>query len=175
MTKQELRKRYKSKRAELSLEACEEKSLAIANRCLKLPIWEKSIYHLFLSIERQKEVNTEYLMHILQGRDKNIVVSKSDFSTLGMTHFLLTDSTVLKLNAWGIPEPVKGIEIRPKQVEVVFVPLLAFDQYGNRIGYGKGFYDRFLEQCHREVIKIGLSFFTAEKHIDADSHDTRLD
>lgn len=88
-----------------------------------------------------------------------------------MTNYLLTDSTVLKTNDWGIPEPVDGIEIQPQQIEVVFMPLLAFDEKGNRIGYGKGFYDRFLSSCSIDTVKIGLSFFEAEPLISEVSED----
>ena len=83
-----------------------------------------------------------------------------------MTHFLLTDNTVIKKNSYNIPEPVDGIEILNDKINVVFIPLLAFDTQGNRVGYGKGFYDRFLAQCNLEIIKIGLSFFEAENEID---------
>ena len=48
---------------------------------------------------------------------------------------------------------------------MVFVPLLAFDKAGNRVGYGKGFYDLFLSECRQDVIKVGLSFFEAEEEI----------
>jgi 5-formyltetrahydrofolate cyclo-ligase len=59
---------------------------------------------------------------------------------------------------------------------VVFVPLLAFDKKGHRVGYGKGFYDRFLSDCKPETIKIGLSFFEAEESISAIlPSDIRLD
>ncbi|WP_121667357.1 5-formyltetrahydrofolate cyclo-ligase [Mesonia aquimarina] len=161
--KSELRKRYKKKRAQLSEQELEEKSLAIANKTLELDIWQYSFYHIFLSIEKLHEINTEFLLHILSGKDKNIVISKSDFKSLEMKHFLLTDSTAIKNNEWGIPEPVNGIEIQPNQLEVIFIPLLAFDKNGHRIGYGKGFYDRFLEKCAPKTIKIGLSFFEAEQ------------
>ena len=58
----------------------------------------------------------------------------------------------------------------------MFVPLLAFDTKGNRIGYGKGFYDRFLADCKPETIKIGLSFFEAEKDFnDVSKDDVQLD
>src|SRR5690606_37923119 len=72
---------------------------------------------------------------------------------------------VIRKNEWNIPEPVDGIEIDPKKIDVVFVPLLAFDEQGHRIGYGKGFYDKFLSECRPETIKIGLSFFEAESRI----------
>ena len=140
--------------------------MAIANQLLQLPIWDFSYYHIFLSIPEKKEVDTEPVLHVLQGKDKNVVISKADFETGLLTNYLLTDSTVIKINSWGIPEPVDGIEIPPEKIEVVFVPLLAFDKAGNRTGYGKGFYDRFLSSCKANVLKIGLSFFEAESEIE---------
>ena len=165
MTKSELRKTYKSLRSNLSDDVVDEFSLAIANNLLKLPIWEYSFYHIFLSIEEQKEVNTNYILNILSGKDKNIVISKSDFETGNMTNYLLTDSTKIKKNTYNIPEPIDGIEISNDKIDVVFIPLLAFDKLGNRVGYGKGFYDRFLANCKPETLKIGLSFFEPESKI----------
>ncbi|WP_147677644.1 5-formyltetrahydrofolate cyclo-ligase [Algibacter pacificus] len=176
MTKNELRKRYKKLRKALSENQIDDFSLAIANQLLKLPVWDYSFYHVFLAIEEHKEVNTDYILNILSGKDKNILISKSDFKTGAMMHFLLTDNTVIKKNSYNIPEPVDGIEILDDKVEVVFIPLLAFDEIGNRVGYGKGFYDRFLAKCKPETIKIGLSFFNADAEItDVFESDVRLD
>ncbi len=161
MTKKELRIKYKQLRRDISDEDLENKSLEIANNILALDIWDRNYFHIFLPIEEQKEVNTEYILHLLSGKDKNTILSKSDFETLNMTHFLLTDNTKIRKNGYGIPEPVDGIEIPVTKIEVVFVPLLAFDETGNRVGYGKGFYDKFLAKCQPETIKIGLSFFEA--------------
>jgi 5-formyltetrahydrofolate cyclo-ligase len=131
---------------------------------------------LFLSISKQKEVDTEMLMHVLQGKDKEIVVSQSNFKDYSLKHFLLTDSTPIIENKYGIPEPKEGIEVPVNKIDVVFVPLLAFDKTGHRLGYGKGFYDRFLSSCRKETIKIGLSFFEAlETSLEADSNDISLD
>ena len=176
MTKKELRKTYKARRKDLSENQIEDFSLAISNQLLKLPVWDYSFYHIFLAIEEQKEVNTDYILNILSGKDKNILISKSDFETGDMMHFLLTDNTVIKKNNYNIPEPIDGIEISNDKIEVVFIPLLAFDEKGNRVGYGKGFYDRFLANCKSETIKIGLSFFEAEAEIsDVFESDVRLD
>ena len=129
-----------------------------------------------MTIEKQKEIDTTPLLTLLSGKDKHIVISKSDFSTRDMTHFLLTDSTLLQLNSWGIPEPEKGVSISEQQIEVVFIPLLAFDLEGHRVGYGQGFYDQFLKKCSKSTLKIGLSFFEAEPKIDdIEPHDIRLD
>jgi 5-formyltetrahydrofolate cyclo-ligase len=176
MTKAELRKKYKVLRHDLSLDDIDEHSMAIANQIIKLPIWEHSFYHIFLSIDEQKEVQTEYVLIILSGKDKNILISKSDFEKGIMTHFLLTDNTIIRKNHYNIPEPVDGIIISNDKVDVVFIPLLAFDKQGNRVGYGKGFYDRFLADCKSETVKIGLSFFEAEDEItDTFEGDIKLD
>jgi 5-formyltetrahydrofolate cyclo-ligase len=175
VTKSELRIKYKALRQSLTETQIDDYSLAIANQLLSLDIWDKSFYHIFLTIEEQKEVNTDYILNILAGKDKHIVISKSNFEDYSMSHFLLTDSTTIKKNNYNIPEPIDGIEIQSSQLEVVFIPLLVFDKTGNRIGYGKGFYDRFLEQCKPETIKIGLSFFEPEEEIsDFSNNDVKL-
>ncbi|MGB1232421.1 MAG: 5-formyltetrahydrofolate cyclo-ligase [Winogradskyella sp.] len=176
MNKSKLRLLYKKKRAQLSLENVEELSLQIANQLLKLDIWNTSFYHVFLTIEEQKEINTDYILNVLAGKDKNIILSKSNFENYSMTHFLLTDNTKIKKNAYNIPEPIDGIEVETSKLDVVFIPLLAFDNTGNRIGYGKGFYDRFLAKCKPKTIKIGLSFFEAEHQtFKVSKDDIKLD
>lgn len=167
MQKSELRKTYLAKRAALSQNEIDKLSLEVANQCLQLPIWNHSNYHIFLSITEKGEINTDFLLHILQGKDKNIVVPKTNFSQETLSHFLLTDNTVIKPNKWGIPEPEDGIPFPEEKIEVVFVPLLAFDKKGNRVGYGKGFYDRFLSNCRPKTLKIGLSLFEVEEQLIA--------
>ncbi|AXG68664.1 5-formyltetrahydrofolate cyclo-ligase [Kordia sp. SMS9] len=176
MSKSALRKQYKTMRNQLSDEQVDDFSMAIANNLLRLPIWEKQYYHLFLTIAEQKEVDTEFILNILLGKDKDVILSKSNFEDHSLTHFLLTDNTVIKKNAYNIPEPVDGIEVPSTKIDVVFVPLLAYDINGHRIGYGKGFYDRFLAECKDDVIKIGLSFFPPETtEFSTDSTDIQLD
>lgn len=176
MLKKELRQKYKPLRNQLSENELEEMSLVIANKVLTLPIWEETYFHIFLPITEHKEVNTEFILHLLSGKDKEIIISKSDFETREMIHFLLTDNTKIKKNEYNIPEPVDGIEIPTSKIDVVFVPLLAFDKTGHRAGYGKGFYDKFLAKCKPETIKIGLSFFEAEEIIeDVFENDVKLD
>ncbi|HEU4496696.1 MAG TPA: 5-formyltetrahydrofolate cyclo-ligase [Flavobacterium sp.] len=176
MDKKELRLKYKALRVALSSETIEEKSMAIANQALKLPIWDKLYYHIFLPITEQKEVDTEFLLQVLAGKDKEIVVSKSDFESRKMIHYLLTDNTRFIKNEYNIPEPAGGIEVPSDKIDVVFVPLLAFDRKGHRVGYGKGFYDAFLAACKKDAVKIGLSFFEAENEIaDVAQSDIALD
>lgn len=176
MNKTALRQKYKALRNSLSENEVEEMSLAVANKILTIPLWKKTYFHIFLPISEQKEVNTEFILHLLSGKDKEIIVSKADFATRNMTHFLLTDNTKIKKNEYNIPEPVDGIEVPSNKIDVVFVPLLAFDKKGHRVGYGKGFYDKFLSECKPDVIKIGLCFFEPEEVIeDVFEGDIQLD
>ena len=185
MNKKELRLKYKKLRQNLSKNDIEVMSLQIANAILKLDIWDKTYFHIFLPIEEQKEVNTEFILHLLQGKDKEIVISKADFDSREMTHFLLTDNTKITKNEYNIPEPINGLEVPAHKVDVVFLPLLAYDKVGNRVGYGKGFYDKFLSErkpdksrseLAKQTIKIGLSFFEPEEFIsDVFENDIKLD
>jgi len=174
MHKSDLREKYKKLRETLSNELIEDLSLQIANKALELPIWNHTYYHIFLPIAKKKEVNSECILHILQGKDKSIVVPKVNFASGSMTHFLLQENTAFSISKYGISEPVSGIEIPPNQINVVFVPLLAYDKHGNRVGYGKGFYDRFLANCNPESIFIGLSFFEPEEGIISEITDIPL-
>jgi 5-formyltetrahydrofolate cyclo-ligase len=176
MTKKELRIKYKQLRNLLSNHYIEKMSLEIANQLVQMPIWEQNYFHVFLPIVEKKEIDTEFILHVLAGKDKEIVVSQSDFATITLTHFLLTDATKFKKNQYGISEPVDGLVVPVEKIDVVFVPLLAFDKFGNRVGYGKGFYDVFLSECRPDTLKIGLSFFEPEEAIeDVFEQDVTLD
>ena len=163
-SKENLRRFFLEKRLALRITEHEQKSFAIANNCLKLPIWDFQYFHLFLPIKSKAEIDTSLILTLLQGRDKHVILPKIKGNKL--EHILLTDSTKIQINSWGIPEPDKGILIKPKQLDVIFIPLLGYDKRGYRVGYGKGFYDAFLANCKSEAIKVGLSFFEAVDQID---------
>ena len=174
MLKKDLRLSYGVLRKKISEEILLKSSLGIANSLLQLPIWHYDYFHLFMSIVEKREIDTTFILAILQGKDKHVIVPKVIGDTL--EHFLLTDATKFVHSKWGVPEPTDGITVPPRQLDVVFVPLVAFDKIGNRVGYGKGFYDDFLAACRADVIKVGLSMFEAEDRIsDVAPHDIGLD
>ena len=175
MLKREIRAQYPKLRNEIPQDILKEKSLAISNQLLKLPLWDAEFFHIFLTISEKKEVDTSFIVPVLQGRDKHVVIPKVTGDG-ELTHFLLSDNTRLIKNKWNIPEPENGIKISEAEIDVVFIPLLAFDKDGYRVGYGKGFYDRFLDKCRRDVVKVGLSFFPPVDIIeDREGHDVPLD
>ncbi len=180
MEKRELRKLFRKKRKELTSERTEALSQAIADRFLKFVDGLRTpihYVHLFLPIEKNHEVNTWPILKALQDRnDIEVVVPRTDLSKERMEHFLMEKDTLLVKNEMGIPEPRDGTRIAEEKIDLVVMPLLAYDKSGDRVGYGGGFYDRFLEACRADVIKVGLSFFPpVEKIQDVDEHDVVLD
>ena len=159
MKKQELRKIYKQKRKALSAVEVENLQENIYQQIFEFDFSKIKTVHIFLSIERLLEVNTNPIIDFLLLKNKTIVVSVSDFSRNTLTNFLFDRKTKLKVSSFGIPEPINGIEIDPKKIDLVFVPLLISDEKKYRVGYGKGFYDRFLAECKSDVKTIGLNFF----------------
>jgi 5-formyltetrahydrofolate cyclo-ligase len=165
--KSDLRKQYLAERKKLSAEELNHLSQRICERfcawVLEQDHWWDSIrtIHCFLPIRKQGEIDTYQIieaLHLLYPQIR-IVVSKTDPVALSMEHFVWNEALRLEENTWGIPEPVAGEPFPVDQIDLVLVPLVAFDQSGHRVGYGKGYYDRFLATCRIDTLKIGLSLF----------------
>ena len=124
--------------------------------------------HSYLPIEELNEANTYTILRFLEFRNPGlrVVVPKADFESGELTNYLYEERTALVKNKYGILEPESGTIIPSQKMDLVLVPLLAFDRRGYRVGYGKGLYDRFLQGCRPDALKIGLSFFEAVDHID---------
>ena len=158
MLKAEARKVHKDLRASLSENHIHEKSQQIAERFF-LEFEPKSLTHVFLSMARLKEVETSYIIKGLQHNDLVTCTGITDFESQSMKNVAFTEEIELVTSSFGIPEPVGGPLVNDLDIDRVLIPLLAFDSSGNRVGYGKGFYDKFLANCNGKVEKIGLSFF----------------
>jgi 5-formyltetrahydrofolate cyclo-ligase len=136
------------------------------------------ILHLFLPIGRQKELNTWLLIEQLRKAHPGIAmaVPVADLRQTTLTHFLLKPDTTLVENQWGIAEPVGAVEVPAEAIDMVLLPLLTFDLQGHRVGYGKGFYDRFLARCRPDAQKVGLSLEPPVPQItDTHPFDVSLD
>jgi len=175
MNKAELRKIYQAKRAQLSKEQVEAGSKRICDLLFKkFKFGEVSSVHIFLPIETKNEVNTNFIISRLWDKFPSVKVVVPKIADLAIESFVLTPETKLFKNSLGVPEPLNGAPFSHPQIDFVLLPLLAFDKSGNRIGYGKGFYDRFLTTCKPHVTKVGLSLFEAEESIEPDAFDVPM-
>jgi 5-formyltetrahydrofolate cyclo-ligase len=111
-----------------------------------------------------------------QHPDLQIVVPRTCFADSSLQHILFDhEHTVLRKNKYHIPEPIYGKVVAVDFIDAVIIPLLSFDNLGHRVGYGAGFYDRFLKNCRPNTAKIGLSFFPPEKdEINTNEFDVKL-
>ncbi|OSY88104.1 5-formyltetrahydrofolate cyclo-ligase [Tenacibaculum holothuriorum] len=176
MEKKELRKIYKQKRNELSQNEVDKLQKSIEYQVKQLDFSGIQNIHIFLPIKKQKEIDTYSIIDFLQSKNKTIIISKSDFSNNTLTHFVFENKSQLAINSYGIPEPTYGTVIDVKKIDLVFVPLLISDKKNFRVGYGKGFYDRFLAECIPTVKTIGLNFFEPiEKISNVNEFDIPLD
>lgn len=112
--------------------------------------------HCFMTIEENGEIITGPIIEWLQSNGKCVVIPKSSRKTKDLKHFVYHDKDQLEKNRWGIPEPVEGKEVSVNDPDMILVPMIAADLEKNRLGYGLGFYDRFLAKTG--AIKTGLLF-----------------
>ncbi|QMU27274.1 5-formyltetrahydrofolate cyclo-ligase [Adhaeribacter radiodurans] len=160
MLKATLRREFLKKRKEYSLDEVNSRSKIICRNFFDFYLVNNlKIIHTFLPIVSSNEVNTWFIIEHLRVNFPEIKLSVplTDLQAQTLSHYLLTPETILLQNKWGIPEPQNAELVPVQNIDMVFVPLLAFDKQGHRVGYGKGFYDRFLAECRPDTITIGLS------------------
>ncbi|KQM78246.1 5-formyltetrahydrofolate cyclo-ligase [Pedobacter sp. Leaf216] len=175
MLKAEIRKQALKDRLLLNAEIYGKLNKALLNQFKSLDFSKIKTLHIFLPIVEKKEPDTFLLIEWLNKNhpEIKIIVPKADFETALMTNHEYLGIDDLQKNLYNILEPQKG-SLHKGEVDLVIVPLLAFDKEGYRVGYGKGFYDRFLEGLNAQ--KIGLSLYPAIEKIDnVNEHDIKLD
>lgn len=167
MTKEQARKLHSQKRASMT-----DAEFKLANQKIRdaffasVNLRDIAVLHTFLPIEKQKEVNTWLIIDRLKKEFPSIriAIPRVNNQTASLESYYLEDISQLERNTWGILEPREGIPVPEDRIDAVLVPLLAVDRKGNRVGYGRGFYDKFLSRI--SGLKIGLSFFPPVKSID---------
>jgi 5-formyltetrahydrofolate cyclo-ligase len=175
--KKSLRQTYMARRQALSSWQVTAFSQQICQSLIEFITWDQiKVMHLYLPIIKRNEVDTHPLIiHTRTSHlDVLIAVPKVTPGEDFLNHYLLKESTQLVANKLGIPEPVAATPVPVTQIDLVLVPMLAFDKAGNRIGYGKGHYDRFLAQCRPDTQKIGLCFFGPVDKIEVESTDIAM-
>lgn len=169
MDKPSLRRLYKQKRLALSLaeKAALEERMLVHFQQFSWPL-PKELFT-YLPSEKFREPDTipfirhmRYLSEINSGTTCNLSAPVIDASGETMQAIRFEEGSIFNINNFGVPEPPPGDVVPPGQIDMVLVPLLVCDSHGNRIGYGKGHYDKFLQHCRKNIVLAGLSFFEPE-------------
>ena len=164
MTKAEARKYYRNLRKQFSKKKVKQLSAAIFEHIKTIDFSNAQTFHVFLPIEKNNEVNTYPIINWLFNQNKTVVLPL----VIGndMINCQIEKDFETSLNSLQIPEPIQYTEIDAKAIDVVFVPMFVADKKGNRVGYGGGYYDKFLARCKPETKKIGLTYFRPIENID---------
>lgn len=174
MKKPELRKIYKAKRFQFYPAEIQQLSFKILENLKRMDIWDFSVYHIFLPIAQNHEINTFPIIDELFSKNKRVVVPK--VSGLELINCEIQKETEFEIGKFNTLEPKEIQLVDNKLVELVFMPMMVCDKNGNRVGYGGGFYDRWLSQFEKKPVKIGLNFFPPVDEIqEAAEWDVRLD
>ena len=181
LTKQQSRDYFLEERKKITRTEAERGSIIIATRLLEV-LAESSVryLHSFVSAVSRCEVDTLLIRNIVQTKFSQMcwVAPRIIPGTKIMQHFVWDDATTFMPNRWGIdePDPISSQPLATQLIDAVLVPLLAFDNQGYRVGYGGGYYDRFLAGCRPDALRIGVSFFEPIAAIsDVNEWDIPLD
>ena len=130
--------------------------------------------HCYVSMNKRREVETRVLIQEMLIRGRDVIVPVTDFDSGTLRHLRLKSFSDLEENRWGVLEPTTGEEVSPEVMDLVIVPMVGGDEQCNRIGYGEGFYDRFLKDVR--CLKIGLSFdINVIEQLPTENFDIALD
>jgi len=168
MLKTEARKHFMSMRSTLSVQERMKLDDLLLIKLQSAPIPFITFLLSYWPLEENGEPNTHLFTDYFEFLNPELVVCypKSDFSKLEMLAIQTNDDTRYRKNQYNIYEPQEGEIVTAADIDIVFVPLLAFDKRGFRVGYGKGFYDRYLPNCRNDCMKIGFSYFEPADAID---------
>jgi 5-formyltetrahydrofolate cyclo-ligase len=177
--KQSLRKTILPLRRVLSPDVVSHNSAAIAERFLSaVQIEPTAVVHIYLAIPGSGEVETRPLINAISAQYPHIIYCAPvlDAAADAITSVRFDPSTTWASGPLGIPQPVSGEQIGASQISVVIVPLVAFDADCNRLGYGRGIYDRFLSALAPTAIKVGLAHEIQRlARVPQDAWDRQLD
>ncbi|MCU0631996.1 MAG: 5-formyltetrahydrofolate cyclo-ligase [Methanolinea sp.] len=171
--KQALRVRAREIRAAIPPGKRAELSRAIMDRLLGLLDGADPV---LVYVSKPPEVDTAPLISAMLTRGTGVVVPIIEREQRSLRLSYLRDPSLLSVSTFSVPEPI-GHEIpaEPREIAVVIVPMIAYDARGHRLGYGAGYYDRFLSR-HPHIQKIGVAFSCQEvESIPADENDVSMD
>lgn len=167
MTKDEARKEFLQKRLALAEAEYQQLNFQLYNQFFtQIDLAFVKCIHIFLPIETKREPDTWPIIDRIRREFPHIRISIPKVVGDYLENIYFEGLHQLKKNKWGILEPEQGVPTPTEKIDMVVVPLLAFDKNGHRVGYGKGFYDKFLAECLIHCKRVGISFFQPIEEIE---------
>jgi len=174
LTKAQLRNRILLRLKTQKEEQRNHKSNIIKNKLFKTAAFKKAKTVMFY-IAFDGEVNTDEMIKQARQQGKQVVVPVCK-QNRRINPCRFKSGTRLMRGPYGIREPRPQRPIKLKDLELVIVPGVAFDKKGNRLGRGRGYYDRFLARLSAKIVTVGLAFdFQVLPSVPATSEDTGVD
>ena len=174
-TKKELRKRILNIRNSMSIENVEKNSSIIIDKIVNTDIYKQSKV-VFIYMDFNKEVMTSQLIKRMLSEKKRVVIPYTDTINTELIPSEITKQADLKLNSFGYYEPVSIMPVDPEEIDLVIVPGVVFDKQLNRIGFGKGYYDKILIKLKPSAVKIAVAHeFQVFELIPTEEHDIKMD
>ncbi|MEL3961652.1 5-formyltetrahydrofolate cyclo-ligase [Lysinibacillus endophyticus] len=171
MNKSEWRRKIKEKLENMSNDLYMRSSLVIREKLLKEPsIIEGNT--IAITISNNREVDTIGIIESLWKADKNVVVPKCNSKNRTMHFYKIENFNQLEIVYMDLREPIPDLTelVSAEQINCMIVPGIVFDKSGYRIGYGGGYYDRYLERFKGQLISLAFHFQVVES-VPKDSHD----
>jgi len=171
-----VRKTYLKKRQELTSSKFKEESSHLVQNTIELiKKYKPECIHCFLPIHSKGEINTSPIIQYCWKNHITVLVPVSNFEDGTLKNAEFSPRTRTKQTKNNITEPINPVWKKNDCINIVITPLLAFDSKGYRVGYGKGFYDRFFSSLHKDAKRIGISLFKPCKDIEnINEHDIPL-
>lgn len=177
-SKEGLRKLMLGRLKEQKEELNRKKSLKIKEKLFRLKVFKEAKAIMFY-LALKSEVQTRVMMKEAIAAGKRVIVPACDTRQKKIIPCLITslEAKYFRKGAYNIDEPLGKKPVNGKDIDLCIVPGLAFDEEGNRLGRGLGYYDRFLSSLSPDICKIGLAFkFQVFKHLSCRlPHDVRVD
>lgn len=130
--------------------------------------------HCFMSISEKKEIDTDPLLERMHADGKQIVLPRA-VGKGELEHVVWSPGEALRISPLGIREPLNGQSVSPEELDLVLVPLVAADRWKNRLGYGMGYYDRFLARTDATTAGLLFERFLSPDPVPVEEHDRPLD
>ncbi|MCZ0754619.1 5-formyltetrahydrofolate cyclo-ligase [Anoxybacillus sp. J5B_2022] len=173
--KQRIREQMKARLHELTVEEKRAYEEQMVRNLYALPLWQEA-QTVALTIAKRHEINTIPMIENAWQTGKTVCVPKCDPATKTMTFRAIRSFAQLETVYFGLQEPIEALtdEVKPAAIDLMVVPGICFSKDGYRIGYGGGYYDRYLQQVKKPTISLAYAFQVVD-HLPTEPHDLPVD